>query len=396
MCLGMMSNSGAERRHEYGRRAFRRSLCGGCWAKYDQDLANKANMSAFLTLREILIWQYGSDLLSHEKARRAAALSADARASESGTDPRSVPDGAPSEEPQARVNLTRENLKKHCDLADGLNRLLEPLLSPTEVEDESRRDAPMNESPEAASGLGETAQAGWQRVEHDQSLALNSIPVPHDEADGLPADRCYSDSARGEKTYDIGRDPRLTNGICDVVSDVDGDGSEDCSSDGGSDSDSSDCSSDGGPRVRFGDLEDFSEDDDDSDFCGEEITPSWRDQDMYRTRSERAVTGAHPVTEAGHQDKAGSAPMTGPAATADSDTTGENATAAPLIRTVGAAGDSGRGPGLGAAGSARPVQNNAKKPAQRRSRPALTTEQRAAKRREALTLAFRDDSIISC
>jgi hypothetical protein len=40
MCLGMMSNSGAERRHEYGRRAFRRSLCGGCWAKHDQDLAN--------------------------------------------------------------------------------------------------------------------------------------------------------------------------------------------------------------------------------------------------------------------------------------------------------------------------------------------------------------------
>jgi hypothetical protein len=90
MCLGMMSNSGAERRHEYGRRAFRRSLCGGCWAKHDQELANKANMSAFLTLREILIWQYGSDLVSHEKARRAAAPPADASASESGTGPVSV------------------------------------------------------------------------------------------------------------------------------------------------------------------------------------------------------------------------------------------------------------------------------------------------------------------
>ena len=124
MCLGMMSNSGAERRHEYGRRAFRRSLCGGCWAKYDQDLANKANMSAFLTLREILIWQYGSDLVSHEKARRAAAPPADASASESGAGP--VSDGAASEAPQARSRLTRENLEKHCDVADGLNRLLEP------------------------------------------------------------------------------------------------------------------------------------------------------------------------------------------------------------------------------------------------------------------------------
>jgi hypothetical protein len=62
------------------------------------------------------------------------------------------------------------------------------------------------------------------------------------------------------------RDSRLTNGICDVVSDVDGDGSKDFSSDGSS-SESSDCSSesDGGPRARFSDLPEFSEDDDDSD-----------------------------------------------------------------------------------------------------------------------------------
>ena len=31
--LGMMSNSGAERRHELGRLAFKRSLCGGAWKK---------------------------------------------------------------------------------------------------------------------------------------------------------------------------------------------------------------------------------------------------------------------------------------------------------------------------------------------------------------------------
>jgi hypothetical protein len=392
MCLGMMSNSGAERRHEYGRRAFRRSLCGGCWAKHDQELANKANMSAFLTLREILIWQYGSDLVSHEKARRAAAPPADARASESGTDPQAVSDGAPSEVPQARLRLTRENLEKHCDVADGLNRLLEPLLSPTEAEDESRRDAPMDETPEAASGLGETVQAGWQRVEHDQSLALNSISVPHDEADGLPADRCYAGSAC-KMTYDIGRDSRLTNGVCDVVSDIDGDGSEDCSSDGGSDSDSSDCSSDGGPRVRFDELEDFSEDDDDSDAsCEVEIAPSFRGQNMCRTRSEKEAAGRHVAqSAAGQQDTV--VPVTGSASTADSDNTGQNAKTAPLIRTVGAAG--GIGEGLGAEGLARQVQNKERtEPKKRRPRPRLTEEQKAAKRREALHRIYRDDSIL--
>ncbi len=59
-----------------------------------------------------------------------------------------------------------------------------------------------------------------------------------------------------------------------MVSDIDGDGSEDYSSDGGSDSDSSDCSSDGEPRVRFDYLEDFSEGDDDFDaFSYSNFTP---------------------------------------------------------------------------------------------------------------------------
>ena len=71
MCLGMMSNSGAERRHANGRAAFKRSLCGGCWRKQDQTLKDVPNLSAYLTLREIMVWQYGSDLLSHEHAVRA-------------------------------------------------------------------------------------------------------------------------------------------------------------------------------------------------------------------------------------------------------------------------------------------------------------------------------------
>ena len=72
MCLGMMANSGAERRHEYGRHAAKKALAGGCWRKKIPELARKQNIFAYLTLREILLWQHGTDLVSHELARRAA------------------------------------------------------------------------------------------------------------------------------------------------------------------------------------------------------------------------------------------------------------------------------------------------------------------------------------
>ena len=47
ICLGMMSNSGAEWRLECGRRAFKRSLCCGCWANADPTLAQKRNCRPF-------------------------------------------------------------------------------------------------------------------------------------------------------------------------------------------------------------------------------------------------------------------------------------------------------------------------------------------------------------
>jgi len=77
MCLGMMSNSGVERRHEYGRRAAKKALAGGCWRKKIPELAEKENLFAYLTLKEILIWQHGTDLVSHELAMRAAGWEAD-------------------------------------------------------------------------------------------------------------------------------------------------------------------------------------------------------------------------------------------------------------------------------------------------------------------------------
>jgi len=77
MCLGMMSNSGVERRHEYGRRAAKKALAGGCWKAKVPELAGKENVFSFLTLKEILLWQHGTDLVSHERARRAVGLAGD-------------------------------------------------------------------------------------------------------------------------------------------------------------------------------------------------------------------------------------------------------------------------------------------------------------------------------
>jgi hypothetical protein len=74
LTLGMMSNSGAERRHQMGRLGFQRSLCGGAWKNRRPDLAAKRNLTAYLTLREVaMVWQYGQDLLSHHRARCASA-----------------------------------------------------------------------------------------------------------------------------------------------------------------------------------------------------------------------------------------------------------------------------------------------------------------------------------
>jgi len=63
----MLENSGAERRHEIGRVQFKKSLSGG--GKAYQGMISKDNRSAYLTLRGLLIWQYGRDYLALEAAR---------------------------------------------------------------------------------------------------------------------------------------------------------------------------------------------------------------------------------------------------------------------------------------------------------------------------------------
>lgn len=63
LTIGMLENSGAERRHQIGKLHFRKSLGGGGTLYFA--LTGAENRSAYLTLRGLLIWQYGRDLLSY-------------------------------------------------------------------------------------------------------------------------------------------------------------------------------------------------------------------------------------------------------------------------------------------------------------------------------------------
>ena len=73
LTLGMMSNSGAERRHEYGRRASRKALASNGWRKKKPEYANRPNLMVYVTMKEIQMFEYGKELVSHEMARLCAA-----------------------------------------------------------------------------------------------------------------------------------------------------------------------------------------------------------------------------------------------------------------------------------------------------------------------------------
>ena len=66
LTIGMLENSGAERRHQIGKVHFRKSLAGG--GKQYSGMASHENRTAFLTIRGTLIWQVGRDLLAQEIA----------------------------------------------------------------------------------------------------------------------------------------------------------------------------------------------------------------------------------------------------------------------------------------------------------------------------------------
>ena len=69
LTLGMMSNSACERRHEYGRRAARKALASNAWCKKIDAYKNRPNLLVYLTMKEINMFDYGEDLISHEAAR---------------------------------------------------------------------------------------------------------------------------------------------------------------------------------------------------------------------------------------------------------------------------------------------------------------------------------------
>jgi hypothetical protein len=71
LTIGMLENSGAERRHQIGKVHFRKSLGGG-GRRYSGMTAHQ-NRSAYLTIRGVLIWQYGRDLVALEEMKLSEA-----------------------------------------------------------------------------------------------------------------------------------------------------------------------------------------------------------------------------------------------------------------------------------------------------------------------------------
>jgi hypothetical protein len=70
LTIGMLENSGAERRHEIGRVQFKKALSGG--GKAYRGTKAFENRSAYLTLRGLPIWQYGRDMLAEMEAEARA------------------------------------------------------------------------------------------------------------------------------------------------------------------------------------------------------------------------------------------------------------------------------------------------------------------------------------
>ena len=131
LTLGMMSNSAAERRHEYGRRASRKALASNGWRKKSKEYSTKPNLLVYLTVKEMLMWEYGKDLVSHEIARRCAA----------GDQP-----GEPSLLPGKRVDWQIQS-RRELQSASGEESDTEPLPLLSEEEVRSEFEAGPNAPP---------------------------------------------------------------------------------------------------------------------------------------------------------------------------------------------------------------------------------------------------------
>jgi len=106
--IGMLENSGAERRHEIGRVMFKKSLSGGGKAYHGMRVCE--NRSAYLTLRGILIWQYGRDMLAALAAQKRLEEELEAKAGKRRTGRSRFESGWD----QRKARSMEETFMQHC------------------------------------------------------------------------------------------------------------------------------------------------------------------------------------------------------------------------------------------------------------------------------------------
>jgi hypothetical protein len=253
--LGMMSNSGAERRHEYGRRASRKALASNGWRKKKPEYDKMENLLVYLTLTEVLMWDYGEDLISYTMARL-------------------MRDGLskPTEfREHNRIQYTTKSRKEQ--VKEDEERLLTsgsrtPLLSSAEAA------AEFDAEPDDEPATFETSTRFWARTGKKKAYALIIVKPDSDDDDEFDPDHKI-----------------------ELVSFVPLPCSDDDESDAGS-------------EIDFHDLtinDDFEDDEEDSDFCAAEGA---EDRDLadetfeWESESSEAEKGHNAHDETGRRAEA--------------------------------------------------------------------------------------------
>jgi hypothetical protein len=209
MTLGMMSNSGAERRHEYGRRASRKALASNGWRTKCPEYDKMPNLLVYITLKEIMMWDYGGDLISHELARLGnEGESPGPRSLLKGgridfqTQPRRAlsggADAISADEPGPSDSELETQTESWC-----------PLLSEDEVRKELDAQ-PLDPPPVFETGNSDVWKA---RAKNEKAYAMIGV-VPEDDPDHKYA------------TFDPDHEPLLTSLVPVTVSDDEGGGSD--------------------------------------------------------------------------------------------------------------------------------------------------------------------------
>ena len=207
MTLGMMSNSGAERRHEFGRRACRKALASNGWRKKNPEYDALPNLIVYLTLKELLMWDYGEDLISHEIAR----LSSEGQ----------LP-GTRTLMPHERVHFKTGSRRSLLSAAEYLQEAAAEPFDPPPCFETSNKDT-------------------WRQTLRGNKLRYELIGMKH-EHDSDDED-VYSHAVAGDllrrpkARWDPDNEPLLFSGICPACDD---DGSEVDESDAGAWFDSAD------------------------------------------------------------------------------------------------------------------------------------------------------------